>query len=101
MEKYPTDIKFWPKVSVYDVDFRKDLLLMANCITQLNLWNWLKNYQPEDGCGFMFSSHENINKISRMTEASGHSGATFGFAMRCMQLIATEGFDSLCDKFKK
>jgi len=41
----------------------------------------------------MYWRHDNVNKISSGLEDNRHSGATFGYAMRCMQSIAKNGFD--------
>ena len=41
----------------------------------------------------MFWGHPNIDLISNGLSDNQHSGATFGFAMRCMQSIAKNGFD--------
>ena len=98
---YPSDVNNWPKVEVYYSDFRPSLLNMANAITELNLWNWMKEYNPEKGCGFMYSNHPNIYKIGGKVDSDGHSGATFGYSMRCMEMIAKEGFDKFKDSCKE
>ena len=100
MSVYPSDINFWPKVIVYDTDFRKHLLEMADAITSLELWTWLKEYEPESEKGFMFSRNDNLNKIINETQNSGHSGATFAYSMRGMEMIAKSGFEEFYNKFK-
>ena len=94
---YPEQIDEWPQVTVYGTDFRPSLINMAKAITELELWNWMKTYTPEDGKGFMFSSHPNFHKISAKVDSDGHSGATFAYAMRCMECIAKEGFESFSE----
>ena len=98
---YPSDVKEWPNVEVYNSDFRPSLLNMANAITKLDLWNWMKEYSPEKGCGFMYSDNPNIYKIGGLVDSDGHSGATFGYSMRCMEMIAKEGFDKFKESCKK
>lgn len=71
-----------------------------NAITDLNLWNWLENYTPEKGEGFMFSNHENITKICNAMKNSG-SGATFSWTMRNMEYIAKHGWETYVDEYKK
>ena len=98
---YPKDINDWPCVKVYGTDFRRCLLNAANAITNYELWDWLKNYNPEEGKGFMFSSDQNINLIGNALDSDGHSGATFAYTMRCMETIAKDGFESFSSKFEK
>ena len=44
---YPNDTNEWRLIKVYGVDFRPDLLDMAQTITRLNLWDWMKIDPPE------------------------------------------------------
>ena len=90
---YPRNITSWKYVSVYGMDFRPSLLDMANTITKLDLWNWLKNESPPKDSGYTFWDHPNKKKISDGLESNDHSGATFGYCMRQMQFIAKHGFD--------
>ena len=71
-----------------------------NTITELDLWNWLSTYTPEEGKGFMFSNHENINKIGNAMK-TGHSGASFGWTMRNMEAIAKDGWENYVNGWKK
>ena len=100
MSIYPQNINLWPKVTVYGCDFRSNLLDMADTITRLELWEWLKNYTPDEGSGFMYSRHTNITKISNGLENNDHSGATFAYCLRCMESIAKNGFDGFKSKFQ-
>ena len=93
--KYPKEIECWPVITMYGHDFRNCLLNMANAITQLELWDWLKNFEQNQNEGFMFSSDENVIKIGDSVISDGHSGATFAYCIRCMQSIAKKGFESL------
>lgn len=97
---YPNNINDWPKVTVYDTDFRKCLLNMANAITKLELWDWLVNFKPDKDKGFMFSSNENLNLIEGEVSGDGHSGATFAYCMRCMESIANNGFEEFKNKIE-
>ena len=91
---YPTDINEWRLIKVYGVDFRPDLLDMAQTITRLNLWDWMKNSDPPETQGYMWWQHRNVESISSGLKNNQHSGATFGYCMRQMQRIAKEGFQS-------
>jgi len=62
-------------------------------ITQLELWDYMKNFYEES---FMFSSSSEVVRIYKKIEQlgySGHSGASFGCIMREMQYIAKNGLD--------
>ena len=88
----------WPYVSVYGSDFRGCLKDMADTVTRLELWDWFRNESPPENMGYMYWGHDNVNKISSGLEDNRHSGATFGYAMRCMQAIAKDGFESWKNK---
>jgi len=62
-------------------------------ITQLELWDFMKNFS---GNSFMFSNEPEISQIYEKIEElgyTGHSGASFGSIMRIMQSIANDGFE--------
>ena len=40
--------------------FAKDLQLMAEVVTRLQLWNWLKTESPPEDTGYMWWGHDNI-----------------------------------------
>ena len=90
---YPSLVKNWPLVKVYGSDFRPMLKEMADTVDRLQLWDWFRNEDPPGGSGYMFWGHENVSLINCNLPNNEHSGATFGFAMRCMQSIAKNGFD--------
>jgi len=70
---------------------------MHNAVTQTELWDWLRDFEPEEGKGFMFSDTLEINRINnKMREdpiSDNHSGASYGCMMRTMQYIAKNGYD--------
>jgi hypothetical protein len=70
-----------------------------NTISTLELWDWMKTYEPEEGKGFMFSSHENITKIGSAMK-TGHSGASYAWTMRIMESIAKNGWDKFVESWK-
>lgn len=61
-------------------------------ITDLELWDWMKSYTPDEDKGFMFSNHAHINKIGNAMK-TGHSGSSFGWTMRNMEAIAKDGWE--------
>lgn len=64
-----------------------------DAITQCDLWNWIRDYNPEDGKGFMFSEHPNLDRINNAMKYDGHSGSSYGWTMRQMEYIAKHGWD--------
>ena len=84
--------------------FECDYIYYTNAhqkITELNLWDWLRNFVPNEKDGFTFSKDETLriitNNIIGSNVGSGHSGASFGITMRKMHFIAQNGLD----QFKK
>jgi hypothetical protein len=69
-------------------------------ISNLELWDWMKSYTPDEGKGFMFSSHENITKMGSAMK-TGHSGSSFGWTMRSLESIAKNGWESFVESWKK
>lgn len=73
-------------------------------ITQLELWSWLKTFEPGDG-GFMFSSDPRImmigKKMDSLPNPPGHSGESFGFTMRHLQFIAKHGLQKYMEEMTK
>ncbi len=82
-----------------DFTFIKDAMSKAmledgyKTVTDLDMWNWMATFTPEEGKGFMYSNHENINKIGKAMK-TGHSGASFGWTMRNMEAIAKDGWET-------
>lgn len=71
-----------------------------DAITQLELWNFIENFNEQNG--FMFSSSPNIGRIISKIEQlgyGGHSGSSFAFTMRAMQNIANYGMDNFMNLY--
>ena len=81
--------------SIWPTDyFAKDLQLMADVVTRLQLWNWLKTESPPEDTGYMWWEHDNIRKIlDGLGSNNNHSGFSFACALRNMQHIAKVGFN--------
>jgi len=73
---------------------------MHDAITNTELWEWMREYEPDESKGFMFSSTPELDRITKKMHedpiSGNHSGASYGFMMRTMQYIAKNGYD----KFK-
>ena len=50
--------------------------------SDIDLYTWFINYNPQDSTGFMFDSHPNVIRISQLVDSDGHSGASFAICMR-------------------
>jgi hypothetical protein len=72
---------------------RNMYLSAYNTITQMEMWEFMKNYEPPGNIGFMFDPNPTvlsiISKISKNYN-NNHSGASMGCTMRKMQIIAKE-----------
>lgn len=73
-----------------------------DAITNCNLWNWMKEFQPHEREGFMFAQHPNLDRISMEMKLMGdHSGASYGWTMRQMESIAKIGWDAHKNEVRK
>lgn len=57
---------------------------------EFDVWKFMSTYDPPERSGFMFSDHPITNRIMHSMEV-GHSGTSYGFTMRHLQLFATLG----------
>jgi hypothetical protein len=65
---------------------------MYKAISYLGLWPWLHQYVPKPTEGFMFSWCPEIHAISVEVDSDGHSGSSFAYCMRHMDMIAKKGW---------
>tara|TARA_B100000902_G_C27225919_1_gene872178 strand:+ start:512 stop:826 length:315 start_codon:yes stop_codon:yes gene_type:complete len=98
---YPVLLSDWPEIMVYNKDFTPCLQKMYEAISDLELWDYIRDNPPDKDKGYMFSSDSNILKIGNHEKVldSGHSGATFAYSMRIMQNIAEVGFNEFKEDF--
>lgn len=91
----------WPQIKVYGNDFTPCLQKMYAVISELELWDYIRDNPPDKNTGYMFSNEPNILKIGNHPKVidSGHSGATFAYSMRIMQMIAELGFNKFKEEF--
>lgn len=66
-------------------------------ISELTLWDWLKNPDVPGNKSFMFCEDPNIAKITQ-TMYTDHTGASFGFTMRTLEFIAKNGWDAYVNR---
>jgi hypothetical protein len=88
--------------------------LTRNCMlngvwamNQTNMWNWLRDFTPDESKGFMFSNATELNTIGHMMESSespvliSHSGASFAITVKNLKYIAVNGIDAYSTLFVK
>ena len=101
-KKYPESFEDWPKITVYDNDFRSALHDMYTVINEKELWDHIRDNPPDPNKGYMFGSDDKINLIDndQRVNQHGHSGATFAYSMRVMQRISKVGFQKFVEEYK-
>ena len=72
------------------------MIQMADVITELNLWEHVRDNPPDEG--YAFSTDPNIARIAQHDSLAEHSGASFALTMRHMQCIARDGFERYNEK---
>ena len=91
------DIPLNPKFDFLDSMSSYAVSTAYKTVSELELWDFFRTYSPEEGKGFMFSKHANLDLVSNKVEKDynvGHSGGSWGWTMRQIQYIATNGFSS-------
>lgn len=68
-----------------------------DAITSCGLWDWFREYTPEQGKGFMFSTHPNLDRIDKALKFDGHSGASHAWTLRTMQQVARLGWATFAE----
>mgnify|MGYP001433894682 CR=1 FL=1 len=74
-----------------DEQDRKMFLSAYNTITPMEMWDFIKNYEPPETTGFMFDRTPTLLSIlDKIAENYNynHSGGSMAFTMRKMQEIA-------------
>lgn len=74
-------------------DKRKMFLSAYNTITEMEMWDFMRTYNPPENKGFMFDSNPTVAKItSKIAENFNynHSGFSMAITMRKMEEIAKE-----------
>lgn len=76
---------------LYTEEESKMLQIAFDAITKHELWEWLAKFTPHASEGFMFTSHPNLDTLSKAMESSSHSGSSWAWTLRIMQSIARSG----------
>lgn len=87
----PGDFSF-----IKDNETRDMLSFTYQAVNNTNSWEFMKTYKPDDESGFMFSTNPQLSKISWECEKfdwSGHSGSSWAYSLRQMQLLSNIGWD--------
>ena len=71
-------------------DHERPMLTSAfNVIETNNYWSFMSEYSPEEGKGFIWSSHPKLDEIrTKITDEWGHSGASLAYTMRVIEGVA-------------
>jgi hypothetical protein len=80
---------------------RKMYQTAFDAITQLELWQYMRNFDQES---FTFCLDTEVIRISKKISElgyDGHSGTSFGCTMRAMQYIAKEGMDNFKTMYRR
>jgi len=74
---------------------------MYQAVTVSKNWDNLKGFVPGGG-GFMFSEMPAwFSRIDQAVKYDGHSGASHGWTMRCIDYIAKHGWENFVMKMSK
>ena len=94
MEYTPGNFSF-----ISDTLTREALTNTYNAVDKLNMWTFLKTFEPPSDKGYMFSSSQELYLISAECENTyRHSGASWGFCMRHIEYIAKNGWSRYVSK---
>ena len=67
----------------YDSMMEKAINNMMKVIEKdKELYDWFINYEPDNKNGYIYSSNDNLDKISKLVDSDGHSGASFSICLR-------------------
>jgi|688.fasta_scaffold381015_2 hypothetical protein len=93
----------FPKITIYNKDFRNEIFIMYQAITDLGYWYKMKDFEPGIG-GFMFCKDPDWIKQIRSdlnVEKCDHSGATMAMTFRLMEYIAKNGWNFFVANYKE
>ena len=62
-----------------------------DAISKCELWDWMRDFTPHANEGFQFTQHPNLTLISGELKYTGHSGSSWAWTMRVMEMIAKKG----------
>lgn len=79
-----------------DSDMFRTLFAEAYAVLDTSDWTTLREVEPDENEGFMWTTDERLcqimNKVDAASSIGGHSGASMGITMRQMQQIARDGW---------
>ena len=71
---------------------------VSNMVSQIKndteIYNWFINFEPDPNDGYMWSSHPNLNKIDKLVDSDGHSGASFSICLRLTKKVLIDELQS-------
>lgn len=84
----------------YSLDEQEMLQDAYQAIEKAKMWEYMKG-EPTDGKGFIYTDDHELRLINRNIEYTGHSGFSFGWTLRTMQLLARLGEDGFIQHCKE
>jgi hypothetical protein len=95
MSPLPGDFSF-----ISDSHSKEMLEDAYQAVTVSNTWDALRNTTPPADKGFMFSVSPTTDAIQKhMRLLDQHSGASYGWTMRCMEAIAKNGWETFIQTY--
>ena len=84
------DPNAYPPPGDFSWSAEKEMLADAyQAITITGSWDFFRNLSPPEGKGYMFWDNPELQKVqAAMKLLNMHSGASYGYIMRCMESIA-------------
>ena len=74
-------------------NYDKKLEKMIEVVTRLNLWDWLRDFKPDENSGNMFGNSPEVGLIYREVVKDGHSGISFLYCLMETSYIAKIGVE--------
>lgn len=84
----------------YNSDEHEMLEDAYQAIEKTNMWDYMKQ-EPRGGGGYMYTDDEELRLVNRHLEYIGHSGTSFAWTMRTMQLLARLGEKDFVQQCRK
>lgn len=91
----PGDFSFKPQ-------FDREMLSDAYAaITAADAWEFMRAEEPPENRGYMFWDNPKLTEIQKLMKYDGHSGASYAFTMRHMQVIAQKGWAAYVEECRR
>ena len=77
------------------------LLSAHQSITECELWDWLRSYEPSSGFMFDTSAESRLilTQMQKYDVNNSHSGSSYAYILREMQYIAINGYQQYAQEY--